>query len=182
MKRALITIDYTVDFVEDNGALTCGKPAQVIERKISSITREFIENGDFTVFATDTHIEGDVHHPETTLFPPHNIDGTPGIELYGELKNVFWENKEKSNVYDMPKTRYSAFAGTDLDMKLRERGITDVYLTGVCSDICVLHTAIDAYNLGYKISVYKEAIASFNQPGHEWALGHFKDVLGATIL
>lgn len=30
-KRALINIDYTVDFVAKNGALTCGEPGQAIE-------------------------------------------------------------------------------------------------------------------------------------------------------
>ena len=30
----------------------------------------------------------------------------------------------------MDKTRYSAFAGTDLEMKLRERGIEEVHLVG----------------------------------------------------
>ncbi|MED1372847.1 isochorismatase, partial [Bacillus paranthracis] len=28
MKRALINIDYTYDFVAEKGALTCGKPGQ----------------------------------------------------------------------------------------------------------------------------------------------------------
>jgi len=81
----------------------------------------------------------------------------------------------------MDKTRYSAFAGTDLEIKLRERGITEVHLVGVCTDICVLHTAVDAYNKGFKIVVYKEAVASFNPAGHEWALGHFEQSLGATV-
>ena len=36
MKRALINIDYTVDFVADEGALTCGKPGQEIEAAISN--------------------------------------------------------------------------------------------------------------------------------------------------
>ena len=30
-KKALINIDYTVDFVADAGALTCGEPGQAIE-------------------------------------------------------------------------------------------------------------------------------------------------------
>ncbi|KRF67885.1 hypothetical protein ASG99_13930 [Bacillus sp. Soil768D1] len=52
----------------------------------------------------------------------------------------------------------------------------------IYSYICLLHTAIDAYNLGYKIFVYENAVASFNSAGHEWALTHFKGSLGATIL
>ncbi len=29
--KALLVIDYTVDFVADDGALTCGEPGQAIE-------------------------------------------------------------------------------------------------------------------------------------------------------
>ena len=180
-KKALINIDYTYDFVADAGALTCGEPGQAIENKIVQLTRECIENGDFVVFAIDVHDEGDSYHPETKLFPPHNIRGTSGRELFGRLQTLYEEKKEQENVYYMDKTRYSAFAGTDLEIKLRERGITELHLVGVCTDICVLHTAVDAYNKGFKIVVYKEAVASFNQKGHEWALGHFEQSLGVLV-
>jgi nicotinamidase-related amidase len=179
--KALINIDYTYDFVADAGALTCGKPGQGIESEIVRITEEFIRNKDFTVFAIDLHIEGDDKHPETRLFPPHNIKGTSGRNMYGQLQNVYESNKENENVHYMDKTRYSAFAGTDLEIKLRERGITEVHLVGVCTDICVLHTAVDAYNKGFKIIVHEKAVASFNQSGHEWALSHFKSCLNAII-
>jgi nicotinamidase-related amidase len=179
--KALINIDYTVDFVADNGALTCGKPGQVIEEKITQLTNEFIENGDYVVFAIDVHDQGDEFHPETKLFPPHNLRGTSGRDLFGALKDEYEKNKDQEHVVFMDKTRYSAFAGTDLEIKLRERGITEVHLVGVCTDICVLHTAVDAYNKGFKIVVYKDAVASFNQAGHEWALGHFEQSLGAMV-
>jgi nicotinamidase-related amidase len=179
--KALINIDYTYDFVADDGALTCGEPGQKIEKKIVQLTEEFIENGDYVVFAIDVHDRGDNYHPETKLFPPHNLRGTSGRDLFGRLKEVFEENKQRENVVFMDKTRYSAFAGTDLEMKLRERGITEVHLVGVCTDICVLHSAVDAYNKGFKIVVYKEAVASFNLTGHEWALGHFEQSLGAMV-
>lgn len=178
-KKALINIDYTKDFV--NGALPVEDPAEKIHDQIVSLTKEFIDNGDFVVFAIDLHQEGDVYHPETLLFPPHNIKGTDGRELYGQLKTVYEEHKDKEHVYFLDKTRYSSFAGTDLEIKLRERGITEVHLVGVCTDICVLHTAVDAYNKGFNIVVHENAVASFNQSGHEWALGHFKGSLGADI-
>lgn len=181
MKKALLNIDYTVDFVADNGALTCGKPGQDIEETIVRLTEEFIANGEYVVFAIDTHKKDDSYHPESKLFPPHNIEGTKGRDLFGKLKDVYENNKSKEQVYWMNKTRYSAFAGTDLEVKLRERQITEVHLVGVCTDICVLHTAVDAYNKGFKVVVYKDAVASFNQQGHEWALGHFQNSIGAEI-
>jgi nicotinamidase-related amidase len=180
-KKALLNIDYTYDFVADAGALTCGEPGQAIEEKIVQLTNEFINNGDYVVFAIDVHDEGDEYHPETKLFPPHNIRGTVGRDLFGALKEVYEVNKLRDNVEFMDKTRYSAFAGTDLEIKLRERGITEVHLVGVCTDICVLHTAVDAYNKGFKIVIYKDAVASFNQLGHEWALGHFEQSIGAMV-
>ncbi len=181
-KRALINIDYTMDFVSPNGALTCGEPGQKIEDEIVAITREFINNKDFVVFAVDIHERNDVVHPETNLFPPHNIRGTEGRKLYGSLEKLQQSSISLEHVYYMDKTRYSAFAGTDLELKLREREINEVHLVGVCTDICVLHTAIDAYNKGFQLKIYKDAVASFNALGHEWALGHFEHTLGATIV
>lgn len=90
--------------------------------------------------------------------------------------------KEDSRVFWIDKRHYSGFSGTDLDIRLRERRIDTLILTGVLTDICVLHTAIDAYNLGYKIEVPAAAVASLNDSNHQWALNHFKTVLGATIL
>ncbi|MBW8349730.1 cysteine hydrolase [Bacillus sp. IITD106] len=182
MKKALLNVDYTYDFVAEDGRLTCGKPGQEIENAIVSLTKKFIENGDFVVLAIDKHTEGNEYHPEANLFPPHNIEGTSGRDLYGELSELYEKHKNDANVYYMDKTRYSAFAGTDLEIKLRERGIEELHLCGVCTDICVLHTAVDAYNKGFQIVVHEDAVASFNQAGHEWALGHFAQALGAKVI
>ena len=181
-KRVLINVDYTIDFVAENGALTAGEPGQAIEGKIVSLTKEFINAGDYVVFAIDAHEEGDELHPESALFPPHNIIGTKGRDLYGELAAVYEENKDNKNVYYFDKTRYSAFAGTDLEIRLRERGIEEIHIVGVCTDICVLHTAVDAYNKGFQIVIHKDAVASFNLAGHDWALEHFTDTLGAKVI
>ncbi|MCM3721292.1 cysteine hydrolase family protein [Solibacillus isronensis] len=180
MKKALIVIDYTYDFVADDGKLTCGKPGQAIENNISTLIEQFIEQNDVVVFANDLHVENDPYHPESKLFPAHNIVGTKGRELYGSVKELYETYKDRVISFD--KTRYSAFAGTNLDILLRERNVEEVILVGVCTDICILHTAVDSYNLGYKITIPEHAVASFNEIGHKWALGHFKSCLGASII
>ncbi|GEN50431.1 cysteine hydrolase family protein [Alkalibacterium pelagium] len=182
MKKALINIDYTNDFVAEDGALTCGEPGQAIHDRVLELTKQFYDEGDYVAFTIDCHEEGDDFHPESNLFPPHNIKGTAGRHLYGKLEDYYQSIKEKDTVYYSDKTRYSAFQGTDLELKLRERGITELHLIGVCTDICVLHTAVDAYNKGFEIVVYKDAVASFNQAGHEWALSHFEQTIGARII
>lgn len=182
MKKALISIDYTLDFVADDGKLTAGKPAQAISDKIAQVTQTAYEMGDYIFFAIDGHDEGDEFHPETKLFPPHNIKGTSGRNLYGKLADVYENIKDDASVFWMDKRHYSAFSGTDLDIRLRERKVDTVVLTGVLTDICVLHTAIDAYNLGYNIEIIAGATASLSVENHNFALNHFKHVLGATVV
>lgn len=180
--RALISIDYTYDFVATAGALTTGAAGQAIEKDLVAVTQEYFKQGDFVVFAIDGHDPQDHYHPENKLFPSHNVIGTKGRELYGTLADFYQANQKNENLYWVDKRHYSAFTGTDLDLRLRERGITEICLTGVCTDICVLHTAVDAYNLGYQIIIPEKAVASFDATGHTWALNHFKNTLGAKII
>lgn len=180
--KTLLNIDYTNDFVHKDGLLTSGEPGQALEAYITSISKEFYENKDFLVFPIDLHDENDPFHPESKLFPHHNEKDTWGRELYGSLEDLYQEIKDEDNVFYMDKTRYSAFAGTNLDIKLRERGIKEVHLVGVCTDICILHTAVDAYNLGYDIVVHEKGVASFNKAGHDFALAHIESCLGGKII
>lgn len=181
-RKALLNIDYTHDFVADDGKLSCGAPGQALEDSIVEITESFIQAGDDVFFAIDAHEENDTHHPESKLFPPHNIIGTVGRALYAKLAEVYDRHCDKPHVHYFDKTRYSAFVGTPLESKLRERDITQLHLVGVCTDICILHTAIDAYNKGFDIVVHEKGVASFNQPGHAFALEHVRAVLGGKVV
>ena len=180
--EALLIIDYTNDFVADKGSLTCGLPAQNIEKQIVSLAEQFLKENKWVILPTDLHFKNNPYHPETKLFPPHNLGHTWGREFYGELQKWYEDNKDNDHVLMLDKTRYSAFCGTNLDLFLRERKITTLHLTGVCTDICVLHTAVDAYNKFYKLVVHKNAVASFDETGHKWALNHFKTCLDAKII
>lgn len=182
MNKALISIDYTVDFVADDGKLTAGAPAQAISETIAQVTEEAFKQGAYVFFAIDGHDLDDPFHPESKLFPPHNIMGTTGRHLYGPLANFFKDYQSDARVFWMDKRHYSAFSGTDLDIRLRERHVDTVILTGVLTDICVLHTAVDAYNLGYQIEVVEPAVASLTPENHQFALNHFKHVLGASLV
>lgn len=180
-KEALLIIDYTNDFVDDKGALTVGKPGQLLENNIVNLANQFVKNNNWVILPTDLHHKKDPYHPETKLFPPHNLANTWGRQFYGKLQTWYDQNKNNNQVYMYDKTRYSAFAGTDLDLRLRERNIKTLHLVGVCTDICVLHTAIDAYNLNYNVVIHESGVAATNDSGQKFALNHFKNCLGAKI-
>ena len=61
MPKALISIDYTVDFVADEGQLTAGAPAQAISEAIAQVTESAFDRGDYIFFAIDAHDESCFH-------------------------------------------------------------------------------------------------------------------------
>jgi len=45
---------------------------------------------------------------------------------------------------------------------LREEGIIELELVGICTDICVLYTAVSVGVLNDKVAVLKDAMVSFD--------------------
>ena len=58
----------------------------------------------------------------------------------------------------------SGFANTDLDMKLKQHGITHVIIVGLLANTCIESTARFAMELGYHVTLVPDATAAF---GHE---------------
>ena len=181
-KKALLILDYSYDFVADDGKLTCGEPAQQIEPFVLERIKHYNDTEQDMFFLMDLHYENDQYHPEAKLFPPHNIVNTDGRALFNEVGKLYSQIEHKPYVHFLDKIRYDCFRGTALDTLLRDRKIDTIEILGVCTDICVLHTAMSGYNLGYNLIIPRDGVTSFNPVGHEWALEHFKNVLGANVV
>ena len=59
MAKALLVIHYSKDSVADDGALTCGKPAQAIDQRITELCKQFLQNKDCVIFPMDAHLKND---------------------------------------------------------------------------------------------------------------------------
>ncbi|HVI91490.1 MAG TPA: isochorismatase family cysteine hydrolase [Dongiaceae bacterium] len=54
----------------------------------------------------------------------------------------------------------SGFANTDLDMRLKQKGITHVILVGLLANTCIEATARYAQELGYHVTLVRDATAA----------------------
>jgi len=162
VKEALIIVDMSNDFVADEGSLTAGKPAQEIVPYIVGLANDFINRDQVVVVAMDAHQENDPHFE---LWPAHNVVGTKGQELYGDLSTWFKENEDNENVMMLPKADYNAFFETGLAKKLREKGVEKVHVAGVCTDICNYLTVAGADVEGFKTAIHKRGSATFTDLG-----------------
>jgi nicotinamidase-related amidase len=65
------------------------------------------------------------------------------------------------------KTRYSAFAHSQLATHLQERRADGLIITGSETDVCVAATVLDAVDLGYRVIVVRDGICSSSDEGHD---------------
>lgn len=64
----------------------------------------------------------------------------------------------------------AAFYGTDLDLQLRRRGITNIVLCGISTSIAVESTARDAWERSYNLTFASDAMTDMNADAHERSL------------
>lgn len=80
------------------------------------------------------------------------------------------------------KRRTSAFAGTDLDLVLRARGIDSLVLTGVATSAMVAATLYDASDRGYRLTVLRDGCADPDPAVHDVLVENVFRGRGAEIL
>ena len=127
--------------------------------------------GSKIVFLCDNHEPDDL---EFEMFPEHCVRGTSETEIIPELVDF------EGDV--IPKQRYSGFFNTDLDERLRKLDPEKIIVCGVCTNVCVMHTVADARNRDYRVEVPADAVASYSEEVHRFALDHIEQVLGAKVV
>ncbi len=169
---ALIVVDMLRDFIDPRGVLTCGEAGRAIVPAVEREIQRALAEGRDVYFVCDRHLEDDA---EFRQFPRHAVEGTWGAQIIDELT-------VPAGARIVPKRRYSGFYASGLDLLLRERGTRALTVVGVCTQICVLYTTADARERGYGVTVNRNAVASFDEAAHRWALHELESTLGATLV
>lgn len=175
-KKAILVIDMLNGFCRA-GELASPRLDSITDRLREHLTREQAAGADL-IFLADTHAPDD---PELAMFPPHCIEGSGEEEIVPELADL------AARGHVVRKTTFSGFYGTGLEELLERLAPDVVEVTGVCTDICVLHAVFDLRVRGYEVVVPRDLVETYDAPSHEademnrFALAHIRDVLGATV-
>ena len=184
-QACLVIIDMQRDFLERGGfGAALGNEVSLLRGTIAPTRRllDAARESGLTVIHTR---EG--HRPDLADLPPAKkargrlpsgigdpgpmgrilVRGEPGHDIIPELYPVPGEP-----VVDKPGK--GAFHATDLDAMLKNRGITQLIVCGVTTEVCVNTTVREANDRGYECVVVEDCVGSYFPEFQEMGLRMIK--------
>jgi len=103
--------------------------------------------------------------PGLTVIPPNPSDIVPEAGM-------------QPGDFLVTKRQWGAFHATELEQILRRRGVKDIILTGIATNIGVESTARVAHDLGYDLVFAEDAMSSIGAGAHEWTVENMFPLMG----
>jgi len=159
---ALVLIDMQTDFLCDIGRVGQhydGAKLARMQQTITSVERllKACRAAGLTIAHSRSHRYGAKVLPDLVHPLDENYDLHPQVRaLPGEI------------VVD--KFTFGAFASTELEQRLRERGVKRILLGGVLTNVCVFATAVQAVDRFFRVCLVEDACAAFSDEWHKKAV------------
>jgi nicotinamidase/pyrazinamidase len=174
---ALVLIDVQKDFCPGGRLPVPGgdEVVPILNRWLAAAA----ERGVHVVASRDCHPSNHMSFAEQGgPWPVHCVEGSDGVAFHGSLAlpaNVEVVSKGARQDHD----QNSAFDGTDLAARLRQRNVLRLWIGGLARDVCVRATVLDALREGFDVHVIADATRPVN-PGRDTSLADMEKA-GAII-
>jgi nicotinamidase-related amidase len=170
VRDALLLVDVINDFRHENGEALLASYRERHGALVAAI-RDARERGIPVVYANDNFGAWD---GDARRLVREAVENGLGGELVAAVA------PEEGDCF-VVKPRYSAFDHTPLELLLRPLEIERVLLAGGATEMCIVQTAIDAKEEGFKVSILADACATNDPRLEQLALEYAETIVGARI-
>ena len=171
MNKLLVAVDMQNDFID--GVFT-----NVFAQRIVNDVAMTIENWDGDVVLTQDCHDADIYgsHPESKLYSIHCAIGTRGWELNEKIDKALDKHHDNFKYHRSLLFRKQYFHSEELSKEVYEGEYEEVYLCGLCTDICVISNAIRIKqdNPNVRVVVLSDLCAGTSVDNHNAALAVMK--------
>jgi nicotinamidase-related amidase len=159
-KPALLIVDMIKGFTDPDSPLGCECPNVVAAN--AELLQEFRQRELPVYFTTVVYHNADQARIFRDRINALNVltPGSAWVQVDDRLTLAPGEEL-------LEKQWASAFHKTDLDKRLRSRGVDSLVVTGLTTSGCVRATAVDGLQFDYRVVVPREAVGDRNQEAHE---------------
>lgn len=182
-KTALCVVDMQKCFLDEGAAIEVPAGRKIIY-KINSIAKKLRQKGGIVIFfqfIVDKNIgllsyfEGQSYLGKDRASPMDVLrPGHPQFELHPNLQ------VEKADLI-INKNRFSAVLGSDIVSILRKKGIENVIVTGVTTDVCAGNTAESLMQADFHVIMVWDGTAALDRLEHELFLAKFFGLYGDVM-
>jgi nicotinamidase-related amidase len=159
----------TIDLQKGIAGLPTVHPASEVIGRAAQLARAFREHG---LPVALVNVAGRA--------PGRTQAGFPNFSLPPDWTELVPELDRRPSDFAVTKHRVGAFLGTDLDQRLRDRKVTQIFLTGISTSAGVEATARSAYDLGYNVVLVTDAMTDLNADAHRHSVEVIFPRLGET--
>ena len=181
-KTALLLLHWQNDLATLSGKLAKNLPGRLAAtftiQSTQAILKASREAEMLVIYVNASHRSGypEIHSPANSIVVRSGslVRGTWGAEVIEELKPIG---------DDIVIFNYSsnAFSYTELDLILRNKGITHLVLSGLVTNWIVESTARDAVARGYIIYTISNCCQSFSDEMHNWSITNILSAIGSVF-
>ena len=165
-KRLVLVVDVQEDFV--HGALPGDHAVERIPNMVKRL-EEARTKGEDIIFTQDTHFEDTYFDTQEGKNLPvlHCVKNTKGWEILSDLQEFINDDTKV-----IEKSTFGSIPMMDVVRGYLDAGYDEIELFGICTDICVINTAVLLKNSFPEVPIYVNATCSagITEALHEAAL------------